>query len=352
MYTKEQLEQYEYFKGLDMEYVLDALTGCVSRGYILGLTKYLIEKKEPFAFAIIDLDNFKLINDNYGHKVGDECLNKIIDSFINYIGNNGIVGRYGGDEFIVVYLNDNPTYDNVHAFFTDIYHAKQCVRKSYDLGDIRLFVTATTGVASYPYDATTFDDLFQKADKALYRGKSKGRNCYIVYVDEKHRDIDVHRKDTSYLPDMFTALTKDIDLRDSLEGNTRIILDRLVKVVSATDCIVVYNDLCVESIISHCGRSVKKPTTDDFSILFDNDVDYIVSNQLKDYKMKSPGINRYMTATNTQSIMAFKIGFTKTSGYLAIMENRLLRVWQEREVALALYVAKLLSVISEFGNKK
>ena len=56
MYTKEQLEQYEYFKGLDMEYVLDALTGCVSRGYILGLTKYLIEKKEPFAFAIIDLD--------------------------------------------------------------------------------------------------------------------------------------------------------------------------------------------------------------------------------------------------------------------------------------------------------
>lgn len=141
MYTKEQLEQYEYFKGLDMEYVLDALTGCVSRGYILGLTKYLIEKKEPFAFAIIDLDNFKLINDNYGHKVGDECLNKIIDSFINYIGNNGIVGRYGGDEFIVVYLNDNPTYDNVHAFFTDIYHAKQCVRKSYDLGDIRLFVT-------------------------------------------------------------------------------------------------------------------------------------------------------------------------------------------------------------------
>lgn len=352
MYTKEQLEKYEYFNGLDMEYVLDALTGCISRGYIIGLAKYLIASKKPFAFAIIDLDNFKLINDNYGHSIGDNCLIKIIESFINVVGDNGLVGRYGGDEFIVIYMCDDPSYENTHKFFTDLYHGRQVVRKTYDLDEVRLFVTATAGVASFPYDAKNFNELFQKADKALYRGKSKGRNCYIVYVDEKHRDIDVHRKDTSYLPDMFISLTKSVNFKNSLEENTKILLDGLLKVISATDCIVVYEECSVESIVSCCGKKAIKPSMDDFGLLFDNDVDYIVSNQLKDYKMKSPGINRYMTSTNTQSIMAFKIGVTSVNGYLAIMENRLLRVWQEKEVSLALYVAKLLSVIYELGNKK
>ncbi len=352
MYTKEQLEKYEYFNGLDMEYVLDALTGCISRGYILGLVKYLIEKKKTFAFAILDLDNFKLINDNYGHKIGDECLKTISDSFINYIGDEGLVGRYGGDEFIIIYLTDKPTYDNTHQFFTKLYHDKQCIRKTLDLSEVRLFVTATAGVASYPYDATNFDELFQKADKALYRGKSKGRNCYIIYVDEKHRDIDVHRKDMSYLPDMFISLAKSVNLSAPIEENTRIILDKLVKIVPATDCLVVFKDMCIESIVSNSGKNTMKPSMDDFSILFDAGVEYIVSNQLKDYKMKSPGINRYMTSTNTQSIMAFKIGITEVSGYLAIMENRLLRVWQEREVSIALYVAELLSVLYELRNKK
>ena len=352
MYTKEQLKQYEYFNGLDMEYVLDALTGCISRGYIIGLAKYLIEKKIPFAFAIVDLDNFKLINDNYGHSVGDECLIKIVDEFINYIGDTGLVGRFGGDEFIILYFNDNPSYDNVHAYFTDIYQSKQVIRKTYDLSDVRLFVTATTGVASYPFDAEVFDDLFQKADKALYRGKSKGRNCYIVYVEEKHKDIDVHRKDNAYLPDMFVSLEKSIDSNLSFKENTKKLLDYMVKSLSTTDCLVVFDNLCIESIVSQGAKDVTKPSVEDFAILFDDNSDYIVSNQLKDYKMKSPGINRYMTATNTQSIMVFKLGVTTTCGYFAIMENRLLRVWQEKEVALALYVAKLVSFIYEINNKK
>ena len=352
MYTKEQLEKYEYFKGLDMEYVLDALTGCISRGYIIGFVKYLIDNKEPFAFSIIDLDNFKLINDNYGHSVGDECLITISDSFIKYIGDDGLVGRYGGDEFIVIYLCKDPTYDRTHEFFTRLYHDKQIIRRTLELSSVRLFVTATAGVASFPYDSLNFDDLFQKADKALYRGKQKGRNCYIIYVEEKHKNIDVHRRDNAYLPDMFASLCKATRSNEPFEIKVKYLLDYLVNAVSSTDCLVVINDLNIETLTSNGAKNLIKPSMEDFSLLFDDKTEYIVSNQLKDYKMKSPGINRYMTSTNTQSIMAFKLGVTKTCGYLAIMENRLLRVWQEREVSLAMYVAKLVSMLYELNEKK
>lgn len=350
MYTKEDLYRYDYFKDLDLEYILDSLTGCVSRGYIIGFAKYLIDEKKPFGFAIIDLDNFKLINDNYGHQVGDECLKSVAEALMDYVGDKALLGRYGGDEFILIIPREDPTYDNLYNYFTTLYHDKKCFRKSYPINDLRLFVTATAGVASYPLDALDYTELFQKTDKALYRGKQKGRNCYIIFMESKHGNIDVHRRDTAYLPVMFNEATALYNKRDSLEKNIKRILNYLALSISANDIMVITNNLTVD--INKNDSDVKKLALEDFDILFDSSNEYIVSNQLKDYKMKSPGINRYMTSTKTQSIICIKLGFGETIGYLAIMENRLLRVWQEREVSFAMYVAKFISFLFELENKK
>ena len=115
MYTFDDLKKYEYFKNINMSYALDSLTGVLSRSNILGFAKYLVDNKIPFMMGILDIDNFKLVNDNYGHKVGDECLKSIAANLAKYIGEDGLVGRFGGDEFVVIFFKYT-SYDEVHDY--------------------------------------------------------------------------------------------------------------------------------------------------------------------------------------------------------------------------------------------
>ena len=128
MYKIEDLTKYEYFKGADINFVLDSLTGVISRQYILDFARYLIYKKVEFAMCMIDLDNFKYINDSYGHSAGDICLKDIGENLIRCVGSDGLVGRFGGDEFIIIYLKSNK-YDDIHYFLSEVYGENGAVRK-------------------------------------------------------------------------------------------------------------------------------------------------------------------------------------------------------------------------------
>ena len=177
MYKLEDLTKYEYFKDVDIAYALDSLTGVIARGYILGFARHLVDNNVPFMMGIMDIDNFKMVNDNYGHKFGDECLKSIGTNLIKFVGNDGLVGRYGGDEFIILYFG-NTDYQNVRDYIADMYNNGSIVRRRLKFGKVEFYVTATTGCASFPKDAQKYDDLFLTVDKALYRGKTKGRNCF------------------------------------------------------------------------------------------------------------------------------------------------------------------------------
>ena len=198
MYTVEDLNKYNYFKDADLNYVLDSLTGVISRQYILDFARMLVDSNTPFAMCMMDLDNFKYINDSYGHDAGDKCLSTVAENLRTFTGEDGLVGRFGGDEFIILYLKSNK-YQDIHDFFAGLFGPDGAVRRSIYIDTVRVFITATVGSASFPLDADTYNDLFLKMDKALYRGKSKGRNCYIIYVHEKHKDIVVHERGTNSL---------------------------------------------------------------------------------------------------------------------------------------------------------
>ena len=120
MYSKEQLIKYPYFEKIlqdrDISTVVDSLTGLISRSYIIGFIHNLIDNKIPFTLAMVDLDNFKYINDTQGHKIGDAVLSGFSSDLKRYLSDYGVAGRFGGDEFLIVNFRDFHTMTTNHEF--------------------------------------------------------------------------------------------------------------------------------------------------------------------------------------------------------------------------------------------
>ncbi len=256
MYSAEYLSTYPYFRqtleGVPLSAVHDSLTGLISRKYMLEFIRDLIERKVPFTLGIIDLDNFKGINDHYGHATGDGVLSQMGQALRDCVGRDGLAGRIGGDELLTVYFGGN-NYGHIHDYYTGFFSNGRLFRRSYTVNGHSLFITATLGSASYPDDAADYDDLFAKVDKALYRGKSKGRNCFIIYVEAKHGHLEIPKlaKHSLYetLREMAEAFDQGGDteeklrwgfapIRENLRMNTLMYLDgegRLRDVISGQD---------------------------------------------------------------------------------------------------------------------
>lgn len=196
----------------------DSLTGVYERFTIEDFARNLLKKKRPFTIMLIDGDNFKNINDGYGHSVGDKVITLMAEKLKAAYKDKGFVGRFGGDEFMVV-VPDIVEYDAVwqvcHDAFTQF---ENFLLPEYPA----IFMTITTGTSRFPKDGATYEELFEKADKALYRGKQKGRNCFIIYLDEKHKDIKIHSSDTPTANSMqmhntiFILLSKSKNLKETI----------------------------------------------------------------------------------------------------------------------------------------
>jgi len=164
--TKAELEYQSYH---------DGLTGLYNRK---GLDKMLKEwwpEAERAVMIILDIDDFKFINDLYGHPVGDEVLKKLARLLNSYFGDIGFVGRNGGDEFVVVLREKS--IEDVEKRIADF-----CRLPKYyalDGGKKEFFVSA--GVAVYPEGAADLKNMFKQADEALYGVKIRGKNGYHIY---------------------------------------------------------------------------------------------------------------------------------------------------------------------------
>lgn len=182
------LSYNEYFAGKNLENSYDALTGVLNRRGIMDYVDWLIRNGRHFSFFLIDIDNFKNVNDTYGHIVGDTVIAQTAQTFVTACGKEGVVGRYGGDEFIIVF-EDLTEYQDVWSRGSRMTHLRMGGVEDYGIPN--LTVTVTVGIARFPLDAQTTEGVMNIADKALYRGKSKGRHCFIIYLPEKHANISL-----------------------------------------------------------------------------------------------------------------------------------------------------------------
>lgn len=158
----------------------DPLTGLLNRGASLRALDELLAKArasgEPLAIFLLDIDQFLAINEEYGHRAGDEVLSRLGKILENNFKDLGAVGRTGGDEFIVIL----PSHRADTAFIL-----AEEVRRLVEDSEISVAVSRRTyslrfrisgGIATYPGDASERVDLLRKADEALFRSKRGGRN--------------------------------------------------------------------------------------------------------------------------------------------------------------------------------
>lgn len=128
---------------------------------------------QMFSLILIDIDNFKKFNDNYGHQSGDAVLRQVAILLKNAVRKADIVCRYGGEEIVIIL----PSTDNANAYILAEKLCKLVSNKIFELKDnVKTNVTISIGVATYPDNAELAVDLVEYADKSLYVAKSNGRN--------------------------------------------------------------------------------------------------------------------------------------------------------------------------------
>ena len=162
----------------------DPLTGLYNRKYTEELIRKSIEEGTLGMMFMIDLDNFKMINDNKGHAEGDRVIRMFADILRQHARNNDIVCRLGGDEFILYLLGVNDrkiAADRAKSILSAL------TDRLMDMG-YSTMVSVSIGIAIYPQDGKDFPTLYQNADKALYLVKINGKNSYRFFSDEEDGD--------------------------------------------------------------------------------------------------------------------------------------------------------------------
>ncbi|KVX02476.1 diguanylate cyclase domain-containing protein [Shewanella frigidimarina] len=161
----------------------DPLTELPNRGLLFGRlqTSLGLARREGshLSLLFIDIDGFKHVNDSYGHLVGDKLLKNIAQRLRDCVRKSDTVGRFGGDEFVVV-LNGIDSFDNVLVITENI---RAQLEKPYQFDDLNLQLSPSIGVARYPDNGDDEQQLLQYADQAMYRAKNAGGNRVDVGVD-------------------------------------------------------------------------------------------------------------------------------------------------------------------------
>jgi diguanylate cyclase (GGDEF)-like protein/PAS domain S-box-containing protein len=176
----------------------DPLTGLPNRNLLSDRIEHAVKKclrsEQYVAIAFIDLDGFKVINDNHGHDVGDEFLKQAAKQLSGVLREGDTLSRFGGDEFVAVLGGLSETSDSELI----VSRMLESVSKTFSVKGKLLKTTASIGITFYPLNNASPDQLLRHADQAMYMAKQKGKNCSYVFDIEKdeavkHRNEELQR---------------------------------------------------------------------------------------------------------------------------------------------------------------
>lgn len=175
-------EQFKLESDLRHKADMDPLTGIYNKGATQKLVENTIELRgsQQHALIMFDMDDFKSVNDTFGHGVGDIAIKTIADLLRKIFGQDSVIGRIGGDEFMVMCRNIDGDINGL----CDKFNRLKSENPHVESGGRVKSLTLSVGVALYPDDAQNYTELYRNADIALYKAKRGGKDRYVFFENE------------------------------------------------------------------------------------------------------------------------------------------------------------------------
>ena len=164
----------------------DYLTGVMNKRMFNEISEHYFKTAQKNNFnltlLLLDLDHFKKVNDNYGHQAGDELLKYYVKSIQKLLNTSDIFARIGGEEFAI--LISQTSDDNAYLLAETIRQKTASLIFSYE--EQNIYVTTSIGISEIKDTDITFEDVFSRADVALYQAKHEGRNkiCFANFTND------------------------------------------------------------------------------------------------------------------------------------------------------------------------
>ncbi len=325
------------------------------------IKKCLISSKpgEKFAMMIVDIDNFKRVNDTLGHHFGDAVLIDIAGKLKGLFGSENVVGRIGGDEFIVFFKNitSEETVIEKAQLLTDVF------RRTYSGENMDYKISGSIGIAYYPDHGESFEGLYLNSDIALYESKRRGKDCYTIYnpnitkcvmsneipLMEARRFIsEYYRDDLIY--NIFEMLYETKDLYTTVN----MILAVMGEKFKVDRCYIfertpdgkMYNNT-----YEWCAPNVR-PEKDNLQNVPQEDLDRVLIHYNEEgifYCNDIASLDEYTRATlesqGIKSLLHTAVFQNREIwGFVGFDECKTRRIWGGEEIATLTYVAKILSI--------
>lgn len=351
-------------KVLEERASVDSLTKCLNKRIFYEKVSAVLEKSLPVeqhAFIILDIDNFKSINDNLGHHFGDIVLAELSGKLKSSFRSSDYVGRIGGDEF-VIFLRD---FLDMSMLIKKVEVVLELFR-SVSFKEVQAYaVSASIGIALFSIDGMTYDELYEKSDVALYYSKNRGKNCYSLYDKgflgyKKEENRTPVRGDKEVLLDQYydAAIASVFNLlheSNDIDTSINIVLSRLGDLLGVDRCYIfetVDNGIFYSNTFEWCNTNIasdmefcQNMTRNSLSEVFSRADQNGISSCNSLSMLPSGYIFDLMTKLNIKSFMHSIIEKNNTVDLLVGVDSCTQpRVWSAREMAVLMYVSKTLAI--------
>ncbi len=364
LFAAGKTENIEEFKTAELLAQKDQLTSCYNKVTAEKIIQNIINanKQTQHALFIFDIDNFKTINDNLGHQFGDVVLRNVSEELQSHFRDVDIIGRIGGDEFIL-FMKDTKSISIINEKAQMI---RKALNKKFSHNGINKTISGSIGIAIYPQDGYSYDELYNSADKALYQSKARGKNCFTFFSSElahgtmQNKTIleNANRLAQSYLDaelinNIYNIIYLAKDSNSCIDTVLQFLahhlnVDRAYTISSQNNAhsFSITHEWCNPALSSKMGHLQNIPK-ESLGAFFNSPAneDVVYSNVISAEACKELFI--FAENQNIQSFIFVQAqGLDGPDLVLALDDCKSQRVWTEREINTLRNIIKLLSIYS------